>query len=281
LCAQYPVITDHYLQNPFSFNPGETGHYRNVTAYVNFYDQWTGITSAPTLYDFGLDGLITHNMGLGLRVNLLKEGVFKTFTASLNYAYRARFANEHYLAFGISPGIRQRSVNREAVLVDDFSDPLLSNNQFNKTFFGTGAGLSYNYRHLNIGVVIPELWYSDGEKPVGYYMAGASYAFLIKDSTWGIKPSVLYRGTRYANAQFDIAVTGDWKQKLWLQYLYRTNKDMVVSGGIFIKGFGIAYAYEISGNHLSNVSKGSHELMIIYRSPFSMAKKKVVNSNIK
>jgi type IX secretion system PorP/SprF family membrane protein len=274
LCAQYPVISDHYLQNPFSVNPAATGYYGHLTAYFNFYDQWAGIKNSPQFYDFGLDGLVARNMGLGLRVNILKEGVFSTFSGSLNYAYRATIAPDHYLSFGISPAIRQRSVNRQAIVVNDYSDPVFTSNEFNKTFFGSGFGLFYNMKCFNLSMLIPEVWSTSGEKPLGFYMGGASYNFFLKDSTWSIRPSVFYRGSKYAKGQCDLAVMGDWSQKLWLQYLYRTNKDMVISGGIFIKGFGIAYAYEISGNHLSNASKGSHQIMVLYRTPWSMVKKK-------
>ncbi len=273
--AQQVPLNNFYQQNPFVINPAAAGLQGNVSAFLNYRDQWSGLKGAPEITSFGIHGLISNSMGLGLNIEQNNTGIFKEISVDLNYSYRVAISNEQSVAFGLMFGLSQNKLNYEEMQVSSETDPILfSSNLLDESLIKSGFGIHYNWKSLNLHVSTP-LFYGMQEKSyLQTLFSFVSYDFQLKDGIWEIQPSILYRYTVSSKEQLDINLIVKWEQKLWTMTSYRTNKNIIVGFGVFIKNLGIGYTYEINRSELSSVAAGSHELMIRFESPISITKKK-------
>lgn len=270
--AQQIPVNNFYLNNPYIFNPAATGISGNVTAYMDYTDQWSGIKNAPENANFGVHGLITKVMGVGLQVSSLKQGVFKQNKISLNYSYRLAFAETHTLAFGFSLGMQQNAINFNTVSDALSSDQALYSTNFNEALFEVGLGLHYNFKGLNVHASTPILYGTQEREFFQNAFGMASYDFSISDGIWVVRPAVFYRYTLYQHL-VDGVMSASWNNRLMVQAGYRTNNNVIVGAGVNLKGLNISYLYEINRTNLSSASSGGHQIMISYETPFSVNKK--------
>ncbi len=271
--AQQIPINNFYLDNPYSFNPAATGILGNITACADYTDQWTGIKDAPENANFGLHGLITKVMGVGLKMSSFKMGIFRQNKISLNYSYRLAFAEQHTLGFGFSLGILKNSTSLSTIEQELTVDPALYSNNFNETLFETGFGLHYNFENINVHFSTPVFYGNQEKKYFQNALAMVSYDYVTPDDIWTIRPVVFYRYTLYQH-MFDGVVSASWNNRLTLQAGYRTNKNIIAGAGINIKGLHISYIYEVNGTELKSASNGGHQIMLMFESPFSVNKKR-------
>ena len=272
--AQYIPNNNFAHKNPFSFNPAAAGISGNVTAYLNYRDQWSGLKGAPETLSFGLHGLVTDAMGLGLIVEQNDIGIFKQFSADMDYSYRIRiYKTDQSLSFGLRFGFSQNKINLDDVVIDDNSDPALYSSILNETLVRTGFGVHYNWQDLNIHLSSP-LFYGTQEKVFIQTLFGyVSYDYHLPGNIWKVQPSVLYRYTSDQTHQFDLNVLAEWHDRIWVSAGYRTNKNILTGFGISMNGLGIGYAYEINRSELSSVTSGSHQLILIFESSYAVTRK--------
>lgn len=264
-----------YQINPFSVNPAAAGINRNISAYMDYRDQWSGLKGAPETIRFGLHGLVTRDMGVGLHVDQNNTGIFKQFSVDLDYSYRVALnSDEQSLSFGLSFGFFQNKINYDNVIIGTEMDPsLYSSNLFDEALVRTGFGVHYNYNDLNIHLASPLLYTTQEKKFLQNLYGLATYDFYLADNVWKVQPSVLYKYSYGSRGQADISVMGEWKGRLWAMAGYRTNRSILTGFGINFSYFDIGYAYEVNRSQLSSISSGSHGIVLYFNSPYSLTKK--------
>ena len=263
-----------YNQNLFLINPAATGVNGGLKAFVGYKDQWSGFKDAPQNTYFSIDGMMTNAMGLGLLVHKQKMGIFDFTNISINYAYRIGFSSTHALAFGMNVNFLVNQINTDNLYEEELSDPALYSNRFDETLFSNAAGIQYRYKDFSLELSSPLLYSFQEEKFFQTNFLYLAYNFYLADDMYRIQPSTLLRHTRSSPFQADMNLLFDWNRTVWGQVTYRTNKEMLFSAGVFIKYIGIGYAYEMNMQEVSNVSSGSHEIVIFFDSPFTISKKK-------
>ncbi len=270
-----------YTQNPFLLNPAATGVNGNLRAFVGHKDQWSGVKNAPQNSYASIDGMITNAMGLGVLMQKQKMGIFDFSNISLNYAYRIGFSSDHALAFGLNVNFIQNKISTDGLYSEELSDPALYSNNFDETLVSNAAGIQYRYKDLSVELSSPLLYnYQDGEAfQTSFLFVG--YDFYFNDNIYRLQPSSLVRYTKASPVQADFNILFDWNRTVWGQVSYRTNNEVMFAAGIFIKYIGIGYAYEMNMDPLSNISSGSHEIMVHFNTPFTVSKKKPLYSGAK
>ena len=272
--AQQYQINNFYIQNPFVYNPAATGINGNLTAFVDNSDQWTGLKGAPETVNFGVHGLITNAMGVGLQVSQNKQGVFKQTSAALSYSYRVALSEKHTLAMGLSLGLMQNKINIDNVFIPDISDPALNSNKFNEALLVSGFGIHYNWKDLNIGISAPILYGTQETEFMQTILASASYDFFLANDVWLLKPVVFYRYTNANLHLVDINLVAEWNKYLRTQIGYRTNGNIIAGLGLNLKKLDFVYIYEVNRTEINVISTGSHQIMIMFEFPYSVTKKK-------
>lgn len=280
--AQQVLQNNFYNQNPLVFNPAAAGIGGDISAFLNYRDQWSGLKGAPESVVLGVHARVTRAMGLGLTISQHQEGVFKQFSTDLNYSYRINLAAEQSLAFGLSIGMSQNSLDMAGLKVSNDSDPTIFSNKFNETLFESGVGLHYSWNNLNIQLSSPLAYGSQEHSYFQTIFGFGSYDFFLENELWRVQPSVFYRYTALGQYnQIDVNVLVEWDEKLWGQVGYRTTGSMIFGGGLKFMNMGLGYMYETDGSELSLVTSGSHEIMVYFESGVSKTKKKSLYRNSK
>ena len=259
--AQENTISNFYTQNKFSFNPARAGDKGHLAAYADSRSQWVGLTGAPRAIQFGIHSPINKNTRLGLSLYNDKRGPFSATFTDLSYAYNVSISETQRIAFGVTAGLLNRKFNTASIETGTTSDPVLVNNNYNKTSYRTSAGITYVLDKFELDVVAPHLFEEgDYNKQI---TALASYKFDLSDNIWSIRPSVLYQNFAVTPNQMDFNIQAFYKEMLWAQVGLRSNKSFLYSIGYRShSGFELGYSYGMDTGLLRTLSGGVHEVMI-------------------
>jgi type IX secretion system PorP/SprF family membrane protein len=283
---QYPIL-DEYRINPGVLAPSFTGMSSLFQVYLTQRNEWTGIEGAPVTGAVNIEGSFLETMGLGTNITINKAGIFRFFSANINYAYHLRLATDHYLHFGISPVLYQNSVDLNNLVIADPTDPLLnSSSNPTETYVNCGASLMYSYKTLNVCIGFPYLFnnkslYQDARYS-NYLTMGTNFlAYLNYDlllpGEWDIKFDLLFRAIQYSPWSVDAGVMVRYDKSYWLGLLYRRGNVFAVNAGLSIaRSVVIAYNYEFSSSAMMGKSGGTHEITLGYT--LSAKEKKKSNS---
>lgn len=264
-----------YIINPFAINPAATGLFENFSGYLDYRDQWSGLRGAPESIRFGMHGLVSNSMGLGIKGGQTNTGIFKETSVDLSYSYRILLERDREsLSFGLMLGFFQYKVNFDNVILANESDPAIySSNMVNEAQVRTGFGVHYNLMDLNIHLATPSLYTTVRGKFLQNVYGLATYDFYVDENIWRIRPALFYRYDAVKKSQAEISVMAEWENKVWAMAGYRTNKNIVTGIGINIKTIGIGYSYEINRSELSTVASFSHEIVLTFNTQMSLSKK--------
>lgn len=262
LQAQQMNVSNFYVQNPFVFNPAAIGYSNEMSAFIEYSNQWTGLKSAPEVGTLGFKAAFAEKMGIGLQVTNQKHGIFNEFYADVKYSYAVKLAEAHMLALGVSAGVQQNDVSVNGIMNYDNTDPALYSNKFDEILLNTGFGLMYNWKSLDVHVALP-LAYGMQESRFGQSVyAMASYKFMLMQDKLALTPSALFRGVHTELYSGDFNVNALWDNLFWLQAGYRTNGDIITAAGLKLDRLNIGYSYLIDRTELSIVSTGTHQIYL-------------------
>jgi type IX secretion system PorP/SprF family membrane protein len=259
--GQENSISNFYTQNKFSFNPARAGDKGHLAAFADSRQQWVGFSGAPKALQFGIHSPINKNTRLGLSLYNDKRGPFSATFTDLSYAYNVRITESQNITFGVTAGLLNRKFSTSSIETGTMSDPVLVNNDYNKTSYRTSVGITYVLDKFELDVVAPHL-FEDGDynKQI---TALASYKFDFSDKVWSIRPSILYQNFAVTPNQMDFNVQAFYKEMLWVQTGFRSNKSFLYSIGYRSPGgFELAYSYGMDTGLLRTLSGGVHEVMI-------------------
>jgi type IX secretion system PorP/SprF family membrane protein len=279
--GQHLSIYNLYTQNRFLYNPAHAGDFGQ--AFLNFRNEWSGIEQSPETYTFGIHSPIgkEKKSGLGMLLARSTYGTFEDIRGSLNYSYTVAFNEFHHLSFGLSAGIVDDGLNKDALrapeedlaelytVASDYYDGILR--------FDAGFGMNYTWKDkLRLGISLPRLIANtdypldrlDGTREFNQHFIGMiSYKLSVADEKLDIEPSVLYRTNAYGTNQFDLNLFVQWNQTLWIAATYRDNPgtDFVFAAGVNISNIGIGYAYQKEVSGAAHVfPNATHEIQISY-----------------
>ncbi len=189
-------------------------------------------------------------------------------SADLNYSYSDKISDEQTVTFGISIGVIQNNIDKDDVVISDISDPSLYSNKLNEAIFNTGFGISYKFKDLSINLSTPLLYQTQNDKLLNTAFAFASYDIFLQQKMWRVQPSVLYRYSAESDPCVDVNLLAERYEKVWLLAGYKTNKNIAIGGGLFIRNIGIGYIYEVNRSKFYAISAGSHEIMLTFASKY-------------
>jgi type IX secretion system PorP/SprF family membrane protein len=208
-------------------------------------------------------------LGIGGNITAAQEGVFNNTLANVAASYRVNLSGEHQITFGLSSGLVMQNLDMDEIENADLSDPTLQSAYRNKTYYRFGYGAIYNWTNLEVSLAFPNAIQQENTLMKSYFMGMASYKIDATEEIT-VKPSVLYKSLPVTKDQLDIFVQGQWRDMISAQAGYRTNKNIILGGGISLENMHLGYAYEIPTGAKA-LSKGTHEIVL----SFAFGKKKV------
>ena len=278
LKAQQRPSSDHYLIQQYMINPAAAG--RNGTSLLlDYRKQWAGFTGAPETQTLAVDGTVhKEQIGLGLLVVNDQVNILGSTGAMATFAYRVKLEEKHFLRLGLSAGINQNRILFDKVIADDPSELQVFQSNQNATSFDAAGGLYYEFKNLNVGIAVSNLFgehyfYENNFKAnslkyqnIRHYLINAQYRFDFKNGKWGIMPAALVRAAQGLAPAIEGGVTGYYKNDAWLTLRYINKIGYSVGvGGVIAKNIVLGYAYTLSSNSLGSFNNGTHDIILGFK----------------
>lgn len=283
---QQPMYTQ-YMFNGLAINPAYAGSQETFTASGLFRKQWVGINDAPQTQTFSahspLDKLRQRKrpgskVSLGLTIFNDRIAITDQTGIYGAYAYRLRMINNAYFSMGLQAGVSQFRIKYSALSLDD---PSFLKGDINEWVPNFGGGLYYNTQRFYVGFSAPQIFYKSSDpgkasasiKTIPHYFIAMGYVFDLSDA-FKLKPNILLKSIKSNPMQLDVNCNLFLSEVVEFGFSWRSFES--VSSMIQLQvspRFGFGYAYDMpSGSELSELSGGSHEIMVRYRSPVKRLK---------
>ncbi len=284
--AQQDPQYTQFMFDRLSVNSGVAGTSGNICATALLRQQWSGFDGAPKTGLINVQGPINKiNSGIGMSVYFDQLGQQKGTIARLHYAYLFKpGGGTGTLGVGLYAGLSSRSLGNQWVSVDPVTDDdAIPDNGTSASGFDMGAGIYYTNQKLWAGISSTQLPEAELKnvsiKNKRHYYIQAGYKHDLS-ADLALLPSVMIKSDG-TSTQFDLNVTGMYKQMVWLGVSYRTEDAIapmlgyqMATGKDKKSMFKIGYSYDVTTSELKNYSSGSHEVMLNYC--FMIKKKEVI-----
>lgn len=294
--AQQLPLLNHYVYNPYLYNPARTGQNDFGTASLHFKKQWTALPNSPFSGVVSLESPIKTenlgNMGLGGMLYVDQLHITTNVGGMATYAYHIPFQKEkgfkHGLSAGLSLGFVHQRFNYSDARVENPNDNQLLPSESSGTAFDFSAGLDYQWKELHVGVSMLQglntgLRLLDGSQSdlkyvnTRQWLLSASYKHLFgpKDKKHRVYLQPVFMGRVIENIPFqaEANVIVGLDGMGWIGVGYRSSNNTTATAsidmtlGIEIKRqFIFAYTFGIGVDGNMNASMGTqHEMMLAYR----------------
>lgn len=277
--AQQIPFYNHYLINPFVYNPAMAGFSGDVNTYFVRNQRYTAFNGgAINNYLTVEGGFMQDKAGIGLSILHQKQGIQQQLGAGLTYAYKIRLSEKQDLRFGITAGILDNRLDVTAINVLQSDDPYLMDLRPNMTSFDMNAGLAYRFNNLKVGIAVPQVLgnkvtYSK-EHSRGYYqlarhiMGSVEYDFhMLEGGALVLRPQTLVRYVPGgAPVQYDVTAHLEHGRYGWFSVTYKSDYALQFNAGVHIRSqLHVGFSYEYLTASMKTYSSGmNHEFLLGY-----------------
>ena len=272
--AQQLPQYSQYMLNDFAMNPaiaGKSMDYWEMKSNNRY--QWVGITDAPRTYVLSLNGpLANRKMGLGGTLFTDIVGPTRRLGINFSYAYSLKINETYKLNLGISAGVLQYSVDGHKLILQDYSDLVLTS-QYKSALlpdFGTGAYL-YSDK-IFVSLSIPQLYnaqvkfkdtqHSDLSRIRPHFYLFGGYKIDLQNN-FEIEPSIMLKWRDPTPMKIDLGLRAVYRKIVWLGAYFRTRDAIsAIVGYLHNDQLMVGYSFDFTTTRLRNYSTGTHEIML-------------------
>jgi type IX secretion system PorP/SprF family membrane protein len=303
LAQQRPQHTQ-YFQNNFILNPAVAGIENYMDVRSSYRTQWVGMEGAPTTFYTSLHTALNKNdrnaphlsmrsgrssgrtsanknnrfyvkphHGFGAVAQMDKAGLLKTFSLNLNYAYHIPITENLNLSSGLSAGLLQYRLNKQALNLQVPDDPFVAGEIANMNKFDLGVGIWLYSRNFYMGLSGMQLLRGSAanndrgplsELQKHYYATGGVRFDLSELIT--LTPSVMVKMSENGEMMVDLNAKGIYSERFWVGASYRRNDAFAGMVGVFVNHvLDVSYSYDMTTSDVSRVSANSHEVVIGFK----------------
>lgn len=280
--AQYSL----YMWNKHAFNPAYAGMDNSLSITGVYRNQWMNLPGSPTTQFVNAHmPLYIAGGGIGIAVENETLGSWTQTTTALSYDYQMVVNNSGVLSLGLSAGFTQRKFDGTLArtpegLFDDQGNYLGHSEQALPFALETGnapavnIGAFYQGKKLEIGISASNLLENEislstiSFVPERTYYLYAGYT-LDLGRKLQLTPSTLIKSDVY-QTQMDFSLVAKYNENIFAGASFRgydsnSTDALALLGGIKLnEKVTVGYSYDLTLSGLSNVSSGTHELLINY-----------------
>ncbi|WP_430403220.1 PorP/SprF family type IX secretion system membrane protein [Fluviicola sp.] len=274
LYGQQVPFYNHYLINPFVYNPASTGASDYVNASFVRNQRYSSFGSTAVNNYLTVEGPIAKgNMGLGLIVAHQNQGIQQQLMSSLNYSYKLKINDEQNIRFGVSAGVLDNRIDYNQINAQELNDPYLTGLRPTAPVFDMNVGLMYNWKDLRIGISVPQIIGGKvkyaREKSRGYYqlerhyMMSLEYDFHVGEK-FIVRPNAVLRYMPNIPLQYDVTAMALYNNMIWASATYKSDYAVQFNAGVRVLDFlRVGYSYELLIGSIKQYSTGmNHEIFL-------------------
>lgn len=276
--AQNQFHVSQYMLHHGFVNPGAIGNSNALSGAMFYRNQWTGMEGAPNVMGLNFNKPFSQGKNhLGFTMIHDRIGVSKNFEFTATYAYRMKLGVNKYLSLGLSATLALMQSDLASVQTVEANDPIFSASTPTFAMPNSKFGAYYFTPKFYIGLAIPNLLenkvvYDNNYTGVTefnpksmHYFIHTGYSFTLNENL-DLNPSVMIRQVSGSPLSIDINAQIMYKKKLGAGFSFRSAKELV---GLFnyqiSDNFRLGYAYDFNWGQLGTFSRGSHEVMLIFK----------------
>lgn len=285
LSAQQPAQYSLFMMNKLNWNPAYAGMENSLVATGIYRSQWQGIEGNPVTQNIGVHlpvNIISSGFGLNLENDEL--GAQSRTTGTLMYNYQMPLGRRAVLSLGGSAGLSQRTLDGNKLRTPEgdyvagtiiHNDALLPITPISGDLMTYGAGVYFLSEQLELGFSVRHLTEPSAELSDALSMQlNRAYFFNAQahfdlSSNLTLHPAALVRSDG-VQVQTDLAALFRYNDNISAGASLRGYDSNSLDAAALIVGFKLndhvsaAYAYDFTLSAISQVSNGSHEVMLSY-----------------
>jgi type IX secretion system PorP/SprF family membrane protein len=272
--GQQVPFYNHYLINPFIYNPAFTGASDYVNASFVRNQRYSSFGSTAVNNYLTVEGPIAKGkMGLGLVVAHQNQGIQQQLMSSLNYSYKLTINEAHSIRFGVSAGVLDNRIDYDKINAQDINDPYLTGIRPTAPVFDMNVGLMYSWKDLKIGISVPQIIGGKvkyaREKSRGYYqlerhyMMSVEYDFHVGEK-FIVRPNAVVRFMPGVPLQYDVSAMAIYNNMIWASATYKSDYAVQFNAGVRVLDFlRVGYSYELLIGSIKQYNTGmNHEIFL-------------------
>lgn len=295
--AQDPVFSQFYA-HPLELNPALAGNSGGTRAGLNYRNQWNGLSSNYITYSISADQFL-HGLNSGVGISLLSDeagqGIYRTFSGELSYAYQIELRNNFKIKMGIQPGFISVRLDYDKLIFRDQIDPIegpispgglpyptseIAPDQTSLTKFDLGMGAMVHNEYFYAGLALKHLLRPDlnfypevtntkhglplrvvahtGVRiPLGAVRYGREPELSILPNLLFVKQGVMGQINGGSVLQVRNLYFG-----LYYRHAFRNPDAVILSLGFDASNIRIGYSYDATVSGLGFNSGGTHEISL-------------------
>jgi type IX secretion system PorP/SprF family membrane protein len=276
--AQENRAMTHSMYDKLTINPGSTGIENGICGTLLYRNQWDKVNGAPNSVVFNAEANLDRWIKSGLGISFYHDaiGFNRKNNVLLNYSFHLEAGDAGVLGLGLGLGIVNFGMSPVWITPDNPVDNYLPSS-FSATNFDMNFGLYWKgTQNYYVGLSSTHLTQSILSDGAGLGLANFStrrHYYLMGGWRWkeafgsnrefDLDFNALMR-TEFVKASVDFSARLFWKDLLYGGIGYRTSDAVLIMLGANINNFMVGYSYDISVNKFSNISWGTHEIMLRY-----------------
>jgi len=280
--AQQDPLLTHFIFNKMSFNPAATGSEDGFIGTSVYRNQWDKIDGAPNSAILNLEGNMSRFFPGGLGLSFLHDaiGFNRQNNLMLNYSYPIKISTTDELRLGLGVGMLNFGMKPNWVT----SDPGTFDKSLPTAFSSTGLDLNFGIyyksaKNFYAGLSVTHINGSEIKHqtelnnvtfnqlyPIHRHLYVMGGYTTRKIGPGKIDAQMLLR-SELNLASVDINARYIVEKYGYAGLTYRSSDAIAIMLGYTpttVPNFTIGYSYDITTNKLSNVSRGSHEILLRY-----------------
>jgi len=269
--AQNEANYSQYLFNIQKYNPAFVGNTESPALTLLARQQWVQFERPPQTQTFSFQSpLKQQKMGLGFSLFNEQIGASKTQSAFIDYSFSVKLGTETRLRMGISGGVSNLIIDEGSFRLVEPNDPAFSPEAINIWQPNFGTGLFLSKPNLYLGLSAPKLL--NNQAAIQTNTLALNQLILMSAIVFNLsrnidlRPAICvqYRPNEpvFSDIQLNFIFANQWS----IGAMFRTNELMnfgINTNVLVGKNFRIGYAFDMfEYNGLSNISAGTHELML-------------------
>ncbi len=274
---QIPIFTESQI-NPFLLNPAYAGNSDYANVFLHTRSLWADMPDAPQQYYLTADGALNNDkVGLGFMLHTNVEPIIRNIGALFTYRYKVRMGEHHFLSGGLSGGFLQNSLDFDKAIVENPEELAEFRGNWSKFNFDLNAGLLYQFKGLEIGVVAKQLTntpytyqHTTSDKSLTYrlirhYEFSAAYTWRFSER-FALRPLFVGQSTEGMPFNFMLNACVSYMDNFWIGAGYRLQSAYSIIAGLVISDrLVLGYNCDIASTDYRSQFGLTHEIAVGFR----------------
>ncbi|MFI5220765.1 MAG: type IX secretion system membrane protein PorP/SprF [Bacteroidia bacterium] len=269
--AQQDPMYSQYWINATILNPAQVAADGYTTLNLTGRYQWINVDGAPKTTSVSFSGMPVNKLGIGGSYIYDEIGPVRSHTLNADFAYHLKISHTWTVTIGTRVSLMNTAVNLTDLYIDQQGDPGFVQNLNTGLKPNAGFGLLLHNEHFYIGYAEPrtvDYNLSSSEfmnvKIMTNRFLYSGYNFTLNEEV-NLRPSVLLKQVNNTLTQFDFNLVAEFNSRLSTGLSYRTGDGIGAMIGIVpAEKFKIYYCYDYPLSPISQISKQTHQLSLIY-----------------